>query len=74
MKHEDFFVGLEFRSTWRSQPYVCTDIGERVIVAMIVPEGMDRTELSNYIEFVFNEREIIRCSPMREKPADDWTF
>lgn len=74
MNHSDFHIGLEFTSKLRtSQPYICSDIGTRVIVAIMDDEVWnsrpDRGPLrdgpsSDRLEFVFNERELEFCEPI----------
>lgn len=75
----DFRIGLLFETPDRPhQPWRCTDIGSRVIVAVQVDHLRDGTVDHFYddpercLESVFQAHEMMQCRPIRKaKPQGD---
>ncbi len=69
MRHSDFEPGKEFKCG--GNPYRCTDIGRRVIVAIPLNHPEDASWYNGppyaVAEQVFDENDIEGCEPIKEK-------
>jgi len=63
MRHDEFQIGARFRCGGKD--WLCTDVGTRVIVAVLVPDDPSWLEGPPYAlaEDVFDENDIGGCSP-----------
>jgi hypothetical protein len=75
MTHSDFRLGCEF-TTGSGKKWRCTDIGQRVIVAVCLDDHLDDESWYNgppyaVAEQVFDEYDQEGCDPTTPSPASD---